>query len=99
MLRFAPRISRRLLAAVERLDDGKMPAAELNRLLGAEAERLRLPRPSYQRVRVLMLESRRRKRLRGPTTGEVLVDVAFRARSIDAVLDHLSGVGVPKLKS
>jgi hypothetical protein len=97
MLRFAPRVSRRLLAAVERLDNGKMTAAELNRLIGAEAERLGLPRPSYQRVRVLMLESRRHKRLRGPTTGEVLVDVAFRARPIDAALDHLSGVGVPKL--
>jgi hypothetical protein len=97
VLRFAPRISRRLVAAIERMDDGKISAAELNRRVGSEAEKLGLPRPSYQRVRVLMLDSRHRRRRRGPSTGEVLVDVAFRNRPVEAILDHVSGVGVRRL--
>ena len=34
---------------------------------------------------------------RGPTTASVLLDVAFRLRPPEAVLDHVSGVGVPDL--
>jgi hypothetical protein len=94
---FAPRISPRLLEALVRLDDKRVPIAEINRRLGAEAERLGLPRPSYQRVRVLVHQSRRLRRSR-PTTASVLVDVAFRVRPPIAVLDHLSGVGVPTLR-
>jgi hypothetical protein len=96
MPRFAPRISPRLLTALERIDDGKMPFAEVNRRVGEEAERLALPRPSYQRIRLIVHESRRRRRRRVSTT-QVLVDVALRVRPVDAVLDHLSGVGVPRL--
>jgi hypothetical protein len=95
-LSFAPRISRRLLKALVRLDDRTVPIAEIHRRLGKEADRLRLTRPSYQRIRVLLHQSRRLRRLR-PSTAQVLAEVAFRARPPIAVLDHLSGVGVPRL--
>jgi hypothetical protein len=96
VLVFAPRIPPRLLQALDRLDDRRVPIAEVNRRLGAEAERLGLRRPSYQRVRELVHRLRwLRKR---PTTASVLWEVALRARPPEAVLDHLSGVGVRPLR-
>jgi hypothetical protein len=96
MLVFAPRISPQLLDALVRLDDRRQPIAETCRRLGAEAERLGLRRPSYERIRELIHEARL-LRQRGPTTASVLVDVMTRARPPDAFLDHVSGVGVPRL--
>ena len=95
VLAFAPRISPRLLRALDRLDDRRIPIAEINRRLGAEAERLRLPRPSYERVRVLVHQLRWLRRR--PTTGRVLFEISMRARPPGAFLDHVSGVGVPEL--
>ncbi|MDP9490681.1 MAG: hypothetical protein M3P42_00530 [Actinomycetota bacterium] len=95
MLAFAPRISPRLVEAIVRLDRRDVPIAETCRLVGSEAERLGLPRPSYQRIRVLVHAARRLRR--GPSTSSVLIDVAFRARPPEAIVDHLSGVGVPEL--
>jgi hypothetical protein len=95
---FAPRLSPRLVEALVRLDDRRIPIAEVNRRVGREAERLGLPRPSYQRVRELVQQSRRLQGTR-PTTSSVLVDVAFRSRPPEAFLDHISGVGVPRLPS
>jgi hypothetical protein len=92
----AARLTPRLLAALVRLDDPSVPIAEVCRRIGAEAERLGVPRPSYERIRVLVHESRRLRR--GPSTANVLVDVALRARPPDAVVKHLSGVGVPPLE-
>jgi hypothetical protein len=92
----APRISPRLLVALELAYDPSLPIAEVCRRVGSVAERLGLARPSYESVRVLVHEVRRRRR--EPTTGEVLVDIAFRSRPPDALLDHLSGVGVPRLR-
>jgi len=82
--------------AVARLDDRKSPIAEVYRRVAEEAERLGLPRPSYQRVRLLVHEARRIRR-HEPTTAGVLADVALRVRPPDAFLDHVSGVGVPDL--
>src|SRR5437899_13002777 len=96
MLRFAPRIPQRLLSALARLDDVQLPIAEVNRRLGAEAERLGLPRPSYQRIRVLIHQLRWLRR--GPTTAKVLWEVALRARPPEAIADHLSGIGVRPLR-
>jgi len=96
VLAFAPRIPPRLIQALDRLDDRRVPIAEVNRRLGAEAERLGLRRPSYQRVRELVHRLRwLRKR---PTTARVLLEVALRAGPPEAVLDHLSGVGVRPLR-
>jgi len=93
MPRAAPRISHRLLLALEQLDDGTVGIAELARRVGAEAERLGLPRPSYEQVRVLV--HRNRALRRQPGTAEVLLDVATRARPAEAVLDHLAGTLPP----
>ena len=95
MLAFAPRISHRLLRALDRLDDRRLPYAEINRRLGAEATRLGLPRPSYQRVRELLHQLRWLRRQ--PTTAGVLWEVVMRVRPPEAFLDHISGVGVPRL--
>jgi hypothetical protein len=95
VLVFAPRISPRLLHALARLDDRRLPFAEINRRLGAEAERLGLRRPSYQRIRVLIHGLRLYRR--GPTTSRVLLEIASRTRPPIALLDHLSGTGVAQL--
>ena len=92
----APRIRKELLEAVVRHDKRTHPIAETARRVGREAERLGLTRPSYQRIRELVHESRRLRR--GPSTTSILVDVAFRVRPPEAVLDHLSGTGVPQLR-
>lgn len=80
------------------LDDPDLPIAEINRRLGEHAERLGLRRPSYQRVRELVHELRILRRHRGPTTTQVILDILFRTRPPDAFLDHISGVGVPRLR-
>ncbi len=93
MVYSAPRVSQRLIDAIARIDDRKMPIAEIRRRVGDEADRLGLPRPSYERVRELVHESRRlRARV---TTKDVLLDVTTRTRPPDALLEHISGVGVP----
>ncbi len=96
VLAFAPRSSPRLRDAVVRLDDRRVPIAEVARRVGDEADRLALPRPSYQRVRELVREARRLQD-RGPATTEVLVEVAMRARPFEAAVQQLAGVPVRKL--
>jgi hypothetical protein len=55
----APRIGQKLLRVIARLDDRSVPIAELNRRVGASAERFGLTRPSYERVRELVHLMRR----------------------------------------
>jgi hypothetical protein len=93
---FAARMSPRLLETLVRTDDRSIPIAETCRRVGSEADRIGVTRPSYERVRLLVHESRRIRR--GPSTASVLADVALRVRPPEAVLDHISGVGVPELK-
>lgn len=95
MVTSAARISDRLYKRLEKLDDPGIPIAETYRRVAGEAERLGLTRPSYERIRVLVHQSRRWKRNSGPSTTSVLIDVAFRVRPPEAVLDQLSGIGVP----
>jgi hypothetical protein len=90
---FAPRIPFELLEAIVQLDDRSVSIAEVNRRVGREAHRLGYAKPSYQRVRELVQQSRLIRR--GPTTASVLVDVALRARPPEALVGHLSGVGLP----
>jgi hypothetical protein len=95
---FAPRIAPALIEALVELDDRDLPIAEINRRLGDRAEELGLRRPSYQRVRELVHEARAwRPPRRGPTTGQVLLDILFRARHPEELIDHLSGIGVRRL--
>jgi hypothetical protein len=92
----APRINRRLLEALVRLDDRAVPIAETCRRIGAEADRRGLTRPSYQRIRVLVHESRRARR--GPTTTTVLLEVMAGSRSPEALIDRAAGIPNPELR-
>ena len=85
----APRIGATLLAAIERLDDESVPIAEVNRRVGALASHLGLARPSYEQIRVLVHEHRRRGL--APTAGQILLDVAARSRPPEALLELLEG--------
>src|SRR4051812_32931154 len=87
---FAPRISNRLRQAIERSAGSPLGAAEICREVGELAEELGLRRPSYEQVRHLLREARRQRRR--VSTGEVLLDIALRARHPDAFVEHLSGV-------
>jgi hypothetical protein len=79
-VRFSPRLSPRLFDAVEGLAIKRIPIAEINRQVGAEAARLGLPKPSYERVRQLVHETRELQR--GYISAvEILLDVATLRRS------------------
>jgi hypothetical protein len=85
----APRIGPTLLAVIERLDDESVPIAEVHRRVAAVASHLAYPRPSYQQTRVLVHEHRRRGL--APTAGQLLLEVAFRVRPPEALLELLTG--------
>jgi hypothetical protein len=59
-------VSPELCRWIERNDDELLPIAEIARQLGDEADRRGLTRPSYERVRQLIHESRLRRRRRPP---------------------------------
>jgi hypothetical protein len=88
MASFAPRVDSRLVAAVTRLDDGNAPVAEIHRRVGAVAGHLGLAQPSYQCVRLLVREIRAGRAV--PGMGDVVLDIAFRNKPPDALLDYLS---------
>jgi hypothetical protein len=81
-----------VLEALVRLDDRLVPIAETYRRVASEAERLGYTRPSYEQIRVLVHRSRRIRR--APTTTSILLDIAAQSRPPEALLDHLSGIGV-----
>jgi hypothetical protein len=85
----APRIGPTLLAGIERLDDESVPIAEVSRRVGALASHLGLVRPSYEQIRVLVHEHRRRGL--APTAGQILFEVAARSRPPEALLELLEG--------
>jgi hypothetical protein len=84
----APRLDPRLLAALVRLDRHGQVIAETHRRLGAVADELGIPRPSYQQTRVAV-HLLRAKKLH-PGVGEVLLDIALRVRPPEAILDALT---------
>jgi hypothetical protein len=79
----------RLVAAIPRLDVPGGPIAETSRRLGALAETLGLPRPSYEQVRVLVHAFRARRP--SSALGDVLLDISFRAAPPEALLEFLAG--------
>src|SRR5438876_12440566 len=85
MTRAATRIDCRLIAAIERLDRPTHSIAETNRRVGAVAEALGLPRPSYEQVRTLAHALRNRRK--DPGVGSILLDIALRQRSPRALED------------
>ena len=85
----APRISGRLRDEIERLAEKPYRAAEICRAIGKQAEEQGFRRPSYEQVRLLVREARRRPgRI---STGKVLLDVALRVHHPDAFVQHVSG--------
>jgi hypothetical protein len=84
MPRSAPRIPARLLDAVVQLDDGKAPIARTIRLVGDEAERLGITRPSYERIRQLIHEARALRRRRGPTIAQVFLEGGAGLRTLES---------------
>jgi hypothetical protein len=80
-----------LLAALDQLlEHGDAPIAETSRRLGAVADALSVPRPSYEKVRLLVHEQRRRGALATPV-GRVLLDIAVRSRPPSDALGLLAG--------
>lgn len=93
----APRIDPRLVAALEFLDDARLPIAEVNRRIGEVALRYGMTKPSYEQIRVHVHTMRRIGS--APTTGQILLDIMFRARAPEELVDHLSGAGVRDLRA
>jgi hypothetical protein len=86
---FAAEVEGRLRLELERLAKERRPIAEINREIGAYAESLGLTRPSYARVRQIVLDVRDRVEI--PSWGELLLDVDLRLRPPTVLLDKLSG--------
>jgi len=78
----APRLDTRLLRAIAQLDDPSLPIAETYRRTREVAERFGIPRPSYERVRLHLNESRRRRAARRRKR-DILIDVAMHLRPVD----------------
>jgi hypothetical protein len=89
VLAFAPRIPQTLVAYLAVIDDPAVPIAELNRRVGRKAAAIGVPRPSYERIRQLVHDLRRR-RLRQALAAWARLQLALRTRRFEAVL-HLSG--------
>jgi hypothetical protein len=91
-----PRIPRRLVDALVRLDDGTMPIAELCRRVGAEADAAGLTRPSYERVRELVQLARAcRPQPLGPSTLQILWEGGGGMRGYG---DAMHQIGLPREK-
>jgi hypothetical protein len=80
----APRVERDLLVAIARLDDASLPIAETYRRSREVAERLGIPRPSYELVRQHVKAVRRRRDL-NRMKRDILIDFALHHRSAPAL--------------
>ena len=85
----APRTGPTLLAVIERLDDDSVPIAEVYRRVAVLASQLGIVRSSYEQIRILVHEHRRRGL--APTAGQILLEVALRSRPPEALLELLEG--------
>jgi len=86
-----------LLDRVEALSEQSVPIAEINRRVGAEAQRLGVTKPSYERVRQLVHEARDLRR--GWTSAmEIFIDVATRTRSPRAYEELITRPPCPRLR-
>ncbi len=82
VVRSAPRIPQRLLDAIPRLDDGGRPIADVIRKVGEEADRLGITRPSYERIRQLVHQSRSIHL--GPSDVRIALETTALLRSRDS---------------
>ena len=98
MPRFAPRLPARLFDEIERQSKRRVPIAEINRTVGEKAVAMGLPRPSYERVRVLVHEARRLRRTGPPSVSTIALDVALRARPPEAIIWRTFQPPAPRLR-
>ena len=83
-----PRLDRRYLAKIGRIDDPKLPMAETYRRIRQLSAEMDVPRPSYERVR-LHLQALRARRSRRAEARELALQLAFNTRRADQVLEDL----------
>jgi len=74
MTRSAAPITRRILEAIERLDDLDVSVAEVARRVNADIERHGLTRPSYECLRTLIRESRLLRARVGPSALRIYLE-------------------------
>jgi len=83
-----PRVERRFLDGVAKLDDRSLPIAETYRRTRDLAEQMGIPRPSYERLRVHVHATRRREEERRRTR-ELVFQLAYNTRPANEVLPEL----------
>jgi hypothetical protein len=88
---FAARISPELASALTRMTRRGLSPAEITRRIGDLAQRQGSPRPSYARVRQLVLEHRAAARLEEESWGQLLLEVDLRAKPPDVLLAKAAG--------
>jgi hypothetical protein len=93
-VRFSAPLSPVLRDELVRLARTRATAAEITRALGDLAWREGSRRPSYARVHWLV--ACERSRIPEPTWTDVALDIAYRARTPDAVIDKAAGL-LPRL--
>ena len=84
----APRLDSRLLRVIAHIDDPSLPMAETYRRTREIAERFGIARPSYERVRLHLKNSRRKQQARRHKR-EVLLGVAMYLRPVDDLYELL----------
>src|SRR4051812_23710265 len=96
-MEFSPLIQPQLRAMVRQLDDGTVPIAAVWREAGRRARSRKLLQPSYESVRRLVHEQRRRTRpvarySRGKRWAILVYELVFRTRDPRlVVLDAITG--------
>ena len=82
------------MAATANANNGSRPIAEIYRRVASLAERLGIPRPSYESIRRVTHQLRAHER--DPAIGEVLLDIDLRRRPPEAIIDAILDIS-PKL--
>jgi hypothetical protein len=75
----------RLLDEIERRAFDRVPIAEINRRVGRAAAEMRLYKPSYQQVRVLVHTARELRRAAPKSVPTIAGEVLFRVIPIQSV--------------
>jgi hypothetical protein len=92
----APRYDPRIIEAVRRLDDERLPMAETCRRVGDAAVELGLPRPSYVHLRRIVKADREIRRARRQIAGDLLSDMARGlAPRIDRAIEQAQEAKAP----
>jgi hypothetical protein len=96
----APRYDPRLLRAIRRLDDESLSIAEVCRRVGAAAEKIGVPRPSYVHVRRIVLSERERAAELREIRNEALVGLVTRMAPdpVDLALRHQEVIAGDRLR-